>query len=268
MFEHLLATHPLAVGSVLVLFGLCWGSFANVCIHRLPRGMTVVTRPSHCGWCLSTIPWYQNVPLLGWFFLGGRCPRCRRSFSPRHLLVELLGAVLLLTCVARFGFTLELLAVYPFVLGLTVVSFIDLDYQLIPDELSLGGLVLGLMLALVLPERAFLPAFLGAAAGGGALYALAWIYERATGGMGLGGGDIKLMAAIGAFLGPRPVFVVLFLGSMLGLAYGIVPILLGRAGLRSRLPFGPFLCLAALACLLLEKQLLALLAFALTLPEL
>lgn len=241
---------PLAV--VLVL-GLCFGSFLNVVIYRLPRDLSLVRPRSRCGSCQRQISWFENVPVLSWLLLRGRCRTCGARISPRYPTVELLGAGLTATAAFAARTPLESVAALFFLLALLAVFFIDLEHRIIPDEISLGGTVLGLGLSFW--RIGFGPALIGAAVGAVALYSIGWIYQRIRGRPGMGLGDVKLAAMLGAFLGlPGLVLTVLF-ASLLGSVVGVGLILLRRAQVATALPFGSFLAPAAMVALVWGQDL-------------
>jgi leader peptidase (prepilin peptidase) / N-methyltransferase len=245
---------PMTVGwtleSVLAfVLGACVGSFLNVVIHRLPRGESLVSPGSHCTSCGKAIAWYDNVPLVGWLLLRGRCRSCSSGISFRYPLVELLTALIAVSLHARFGFSLPFLVAFYFACTLLAIAYIDLDHQIIPDVLSLPGVVVGLVAAPVLHGGTWLEAIqaaaLGAVLGGGLLFAVAWGYERATGREGMGGGDVKLLAMVGAFLGWQGVLLTLLLGSLVGSAIGVSIMVARGADSKLAIPFGPFLSIGA-----------------------
>ncbi len=248
-------------------FGAIVGSFLNVCIARIPNDESIVCPPSHCPKCKAPIPLYCNVPLLSYVLLRGRCRFCSESISSRYFLVELLMGLLAIALYYRFGFGFEFGVGFIFVAALIVISFIDLDVRIVPDVISLPGIVLGLGFSVVgyftmgLPaENAAIPSplssFAGMLAGGGVLLATAWIYEKFTGVEGMGGGDIKLLAMIGAFLGWPSVPVALFIASVLGSVIGLVCMALTGAGRRLALPFAPFLCSGATLHLFFSNEII------------
>src|SRR5215470_5136518 len=195
---------------IVFVFGAAIGSFLNVCIVRIPKGQSITTPPSHCPNCQAPIRGYDNIPLLSYLCLRGRCRACSARISPRYFFVELLTGALTVVLFLRFGVMPAFLLYLVFVAALIVVSFIDLELQIIPDVISLPGIAVGLVASflntpwprehLALPP-APLDSALGILAGGGFLFLVAWLYERFTGVEGMGGGDIKLLAMIGAFLG-------------------------------------------------------------------
>jgi len=246
------------IGVVVFAFGACIGSFLNVCIHRIPRDLSVVRPRSACPSCGAPIAWFDNVPLASWLALRARCRTCGAAISPRYVLVELLAGLLFLFVWLRFGFSL-LTPVYLLVVaGLLLGTFVDFEHMIIPDRVTLGGIAAGLLLSPLVPElhgtadrgQALLAAARGAAAGAGMLYAVAligrWVFRKDA--MGLG--DVKLLGAIGAFLGTRAVFFTLVASSFAGSVAGMAFILCGNKAWGSRIPYGPYIALAALAWIL------------------
>ena len=245
---------------LVLVTGAMVGSFLNVVIHRVPRGESVVTPRSRCPSCQHEISWWENIPVVSWLLLRGRCRGCGEAISFRYVLVEILAALLAGLLFFRFGPTVIFLFFTYFALNLLALTYIDLDHQLLPDRLTLSGLGIGLLGApFVLPGApgpAFLFALQGALVGGGLLYGVAWAYEKMTGRQGMGGGDIKFLAMIGAFLGWEGALLSLFLGSLAGSLIGLA-LMLGRgANRRLALPFGPFLAIGALVTLLWGPQIL------------
>lgn len=236
--------------------GLILGSFANVAIHRLPLGLSVVKPRSRCPQCRHSLAWFDNIPVLSFVLLQGKCRSCRAPIDARYPVIELVTA-LLLSAVWLKHQELGWIVLRPIVFAyiLLIVSFIDLEHRLIPDELSLGGLALGLATAVFDPrlDEESLALRLGCSAGGAALgFAIfagfSFLYWRITRRHGLGGGDVKLLAMIGAFAGPWGVIVTLFLSSVSGSVVGILWGLATRQkGLRQvAIPYGPFLAIGAL----------------------
>jgi leader peptidase (prepilin peptidase)/N-methyltransferase len=235
------------------LLGSAIGSFLNVCIYRLPREKSIVKPPSACPGCEKPIRFYDNVPIISYILLKGKCRDCGTKISVRYPLIEFLTALLFLILYRKLGLTFELLVFLIFVSLLITISFIDLDFQIIPDILSIGGVVLGLLLAIVRPlfrnmepKFGILDSLYGIGIGGGLLFVIAWSYQFVTKREGMGGGDIKLLGMIGAFCGMKGVIFSLVSGSVLGTLVGI-PIMLAKgAGTKYAIPFGPFLSLGAL----------------------
>ena len=225
--------------------GACLGSFFNVLIYRLPRGESIVRPGSRCPACGRPIRPWENIPLVSYALLGGRCKGCRGTISWRYPAVEALtGAGYALLLLADGPGTVLARDLVLFSL-LVPITFIDIDHRIIPDSLSLGGLAAGLLLAL-LPGADWKASLAGGVIGGGVLYGTAFAYEKITGREGMGGGDSKLIAMIGAFLGWRGVLLTIFCGSLLGVAGGLLAMRRGEDGLKTAIPFGPYLCAAAL----------------------
>ena len=246
-------------------FGALVGSFLNVCILRIPNNDSIVSPPSHCLSCKMAISFYDNVPLISYLILRGRCRACGERISPRYFVVELLTALLALALFDRFGFGFSFFASFVLVAALIVISFIDLDVRIVPDVISLPGIIVGLALSvagyfLVSGESPIVPSpvssVLGILAGGGFLLATAWIYEKVTGVEGMGGGDIKLLAMIGAFLGWPSIPITLFFASLVGSVVGIACMVATGAGRRLALPFAPFLCSGALLFIFFGEDLI------------
>ena len=244
-----------AVG-LAALLGSVVGSFLNVVIHRLPRGESVVRPRSRCPACGWMIPAWANVPILSYLAVGGRCRGCRARISPRYPLVEALTAALFVALLWWSPPGLRLLASWCLASALVAVAFIDLDHQIIPNEITLPGIAIGLLLALVAPPPLWLDALLGVVIGGGLMWGVSAAYEWRTGQIGLGMGDVKLVAMLGAFLGVEAALGVMVVGSLIGLLYGIVLIARRGGGRKTRIPFGPAL-VAAGVLHLFEPQALA-----------
>jgi len=278
------------------VFGAFVGSFLNVCIYRIPRGESIVSPPSHCPQCKAAIPFYNNIPILSFLLLRGRCRACHGSISLQYPFVELLMAIISLFFFKRFGPTPDFVGYFVFAAALIVVSGIDLAYRIIPDRISLPGIVAGLVFSLVTPRMDLLDSVIGTVAGGGSLLLVTVGYagfvrlrerirgtrlqeetQKALEGLsldqlrkeavlygldsenlrtrkeivraigeakreGMGGGDIKLFAMIGSFLGGwRPILFVILVGSFLGCVVG-VPLMLSKGrDSKYAIPFGPFL---------------------------
>lgn len=229
----------------LFILGAMVGSFANVVIYRLPQGQSVVTPRSHCFECKKTVPWYHNIPIFSFFILRGQCFSCKAKFSIRYSLVELLIAVVFVVSYQQLGWSWFLLEFLIFVSCLVIVSFIDIDYFILPDVFTLSGIVIGLVGAVLNPEREFLPAVYGVLMGGGFLWAIAYIYYAIRKEEGMGGGDIKLLAWIGAILGWSAIPFVILSSSLFGAVIGILFSFKSKEGLQSVIPFGPYLAFGA-----------------------
>lgn len=233
------------------IMGLCVGSFLNVVIYRLPMGKSIISPGSMCSECGSPLRAFDNIPLLSWLILMGNCRDCGTSISFRYFFVELFTGIITLLVVNRYGFGLEALLYSIFAWGLIAVAFIDLDFQIIPDELSVGGVIVGLLISplLVIGLKG---AAIGALLGGGIFFILAILYPG-----GMGGGDIKLMAAIGVFLGWQLTGLTILIGSALGSIVGLGSIAFLGKSRKDRIPFGPFLALGGLVALLWGEDLIA-----------
>jgi leader peptidase (prepilin peptidase)/N-methyltransferase len=225
-------------------FGAIWGSFANVVISRWPH-MSVVKPRSRCPKCKTPIAWYDNVPILSWIFLRGKCRHCKKSISIRYPLVELIMACLFTAVYYRIGVNATALEYLIFIFGLVTVSFIDLDQLLLPDVFTLSGIVIGLVGAYLNPQRQLFDAILGVLLGGGFLWSIAYFYFLIRKEEGMGGGDIKLLAWIGALLGWKAIPFVILCASIIGSVVGIMAALRSKKGMKTVIPFGPYLALGA-----------------------
>jgi leader peptidase (prepilin peptidase)/N-methyltransferase len=241
----------------VVLFGALVGSFLNVVIVRLPEeGASVVFPASHCPVCKKDIAWYDNIPLLSFLLLRGRCRQCQARISWRYPLVEAAMALLSLALYQHFGLTLLFPIYFLFCAALVAVIFIDFQHQIIPDVISLPGIVLGLVLSFVNPFVTWQDAGLGVLFGGGSFYLVALSYYLLTKREGMGGGDIKLLAMIGAFLGWQSLPFVVFGSSVLGTVAGVWAMIEQRKGGKTVIPYGPFLAMAALLYLFFRREIL------------
>ncbi|MFY9399660.1 MAG: prepilin peptidase [Desulfomonilia bacterium] len=230
---------------IVALFGLFIGSFLNVCIYRIPQGRSVVFPSSRCPGCCAKIRPWDNIPVLSYLILRGRCRSCAERISPRYPLVEILSALLATAMLYRFGLTASFAIYYAWACVLTVITFIDLDFQIIPDRLSIGGIIAGLVLVPWLPVS-YPQALLGLGLGAGLLIAVIYGYYFLTRREGMGGGDVKLLGMIGVFTGWQGVLFTIFMGSLLGSLVGIPWALSRKKGMQAAIPFGPFLALGAL----------------------
>jgi leader peptidase (prepilin peptidase)/N-methyltransferase len=240
---------PLFASSIFFL-GLAFGSFLNVCIYRLPLGLSVVAPRSACPRCKRPIAFYDNLPVLSWLILGGRCRHCKAKISARYLFIELLTGVLFLSCYAYLGLTLATLKYCVFGFLLLGLIFTDAETKLLPDKLTLPGLALGVAFSLIVPvddvASQFLPAMLnlpfsaalathlfslvdsllGAALGASFIYGAGAVYLRWRGMEGMGFGDVKLMAMVGAFLGMKLTIFTIFTASLAGSLFGLATVLM------------------------------------------
>ncbi len=230
--------------------GLIFGSFANVCIVRIPQKKNIAWPGSACPACQAPIKWYDNIPVLSWILLRGRCRKCQVKISFQYPAVELLTAVLFGWAAWHFGLSFQLLEALILIFGLVCITFIDLKHMIIPDVFTLPGIVLGLGLALIAPDRTFLGAVGGVLVGGGFFYAIAWLYATIRKREGLGGGDIKLMGALGAFLGWQAIPYVVLVSSLVGSVVGLLILVVQRQNMKTEIPYGPYIAAAALSYLL------------------
>jgi len=230
---------------LLGLLGLIVGSFLNVCIYRLPRRESVNWPGSHCTACNRLLSWYENVPVISWLVLRGRCRTCGERISVVYPLVELIASGLFVAGYAIYGWTPMLAVRLAFACAMVVLFAIDLRHHLLPNVITVPGIVIGFLLSLFLPPG-WKASLIGLIAGGGVLFAIAEGYYRLRGVEGLGMGDVKMLSMIGAFLGWKLMLVTLILGSFAGSVVGVGVIALGRGGMKAALPFGTFLAVGAL----------------------
>jgi len=251
------------------IFGSIIGSFLNVCIYRLPREESIAYPRSHCTSCDQSISFYNNIPILSYLFLNGKCSNCKSKISPRYPIVEILTGLLFLATVWSFGLTTQTLFYLIFLSSIVAITFIDLEHMIIPNVITYPGIIVGILYNALktdwdnssesiskfsfgiqdffslLNELPILNSLFGVILGGGILLVIAYSYEIIKKRQGMGMGDVKLLAMIGAFFGWEGVLFVIFLGSILGSVIGISIIIAKRGDLKYALPFGPFLSIAA-----------------------
>lgn len=235
--------------------GLLVGSFANVVIYRWPKGQSFVWGRSHCPHCTALITWWQNIPVLSYLGLRGKCFNCSQKIGIRYPLVELLTGMLWALVFHYYGWSWTTLEYLIFVSGLVIVSAIDLDHMLLPDIFTLSGIVIGLVGGFLNPERSFVDAALGVFVGGGLLWLVAAMYYWIRKEDGLGGGDIKLLGWIGAVLGWTSIPLVVLIASLLGSFFGLYWAWFHSKGVKAAIPFGPYLSLGAIVYILWGTQL-------------
>lgn len=219
--------------------------------------MSIVSPPSRCPHCGASIRWYQNIPILSYVALGGKCGSCKTRISCRYPIVEFLTGGLFVLVYFSFHFSAATLVYWLFVAALVVITFIDLDHQIIPDVISLPGIVVGFFCSFAIPWLSWTDSLLGILLGGGSLWLVAVLYELLTKKEGMGGGDIKLLAMLGAFLGWKAILPIIFISSLIGSLIGVPLMLVKKADSKLAIPFGPFLALGALIYLFWGRQLVA-----------
>ena len=250
----------------IFIFGAVIGSFLNVCIYRIPQGLSIVRPSSRCTSCGTPIKFYDNIPILSYMLLAGKCRYCKAGLSIRYPLVELLNAVLYVIVLSRFGLDSPwvLLAYCLFVSALIVIFFIDIDHQIIPDGITLPGIPLAVIFgSLVLPDPFFRTdllgwksSLIGVIAGGGSFYLIAVIGKMMLKKDAMGGGDIKMMAMVGGLLGWKGVILTTFMGSLLGSVIGGSLIIFKGKEWGAKIPFGPYLAAGALVSLFYGEDIL------------
>ncbi len=252
------------IGKILAfIFGSIVGSFLNVCIHRMPLGESVVWPHSHCPKCKKKIPTYDNIPFLSYIILKGRCRFCHEKISLRYPLVELLTALMFLAIFNRYGLSYDFFIFIVFICGLIIATFVDIQHRIIPDEISVGGIILGFILTAIkgfnlrpitYDLRPMLNSFLGIVIGGGLIYLTGKLFDLVYFKLlkrppiqgeteSMGGGDVKLLAMIGAFLGWQKAIFVFFMAPLFGAIVGIINLAIKK---DHTIPYGPFLSLAAI----------------------
>jgi leader peptidase (prepilin peptidase)/N-methyltransferase len=241
---------------LVAVLGLCMGSFLNVCIYRLPRGQSIISPPSRCPACGRHLRWFDNVPVVSWVLLRGRCGQCRAPISPRYPIIEIVTAVtwLLIVSLTPPGWLL----VSRLILGtaLIVLFMIDLEHQLLPNAITLPGIAIGLALSFVTPVGP-VNSILGILVGGGVLYAIAAGYYLVRKEEGMGMGDVKMLAMVGAFLGWPAVVLTLVLSSFAGAVIGVLILVWQRGDMRYALPYGTFLAVATFVAMLGGEPIIA-----------
>ena len=230
---------------VVAAFGLVIGSFLNVCIYRLPRGQSIVWPASRCTTCGRALAWYENIPVLSYIALGGACRTCRATISPVYPAVEVATCAAFVAMYARLGLTPLLAARLVFACAMIVLFVIDLRHRILPNAITVGGIPVGFALSLAMPPG-WVASLIGVMAGGGSLLLIAELYRLIRREEGLGMGDVKMLALIGAFLGWKLMLLTLVLSSLLGSVIGIAMIAGRKGDMKYALPFGTFLSAAAL----------------------
>jgi len=241
---------------VSIILGAMVGSFLNVCIYRLPKEESIIWPRSHCPTCKKMIRFYDNIPLISYLLLRGRCRYCKGPISLQYPLVEGITALSSLFLIIKFGPSLSYLFYFAFVAALIAITVIDLYHQIIPDGISLPGIGVGLLASLVIPQITFFNSLMGILLGGGSLFLVATLYEWIFKREGMGGGDVKLLAMIGAFLGWKAVILTILLSSLIGSITGILIMILKGKDFKYAIPFGPFLSMGAVIALFYGENLI------------
>lgn len=239
------------------IFGICIGSFLNVCIYRLPVSKSIVHPRSMCFNCGTAIRFYDNIPIISYVWLRGKCRHCGVPIPIRYPLVEIMGGLFSLCVYLKFGLTSQALIYFAFIATLLVITFIDIDHRIIPDIISLPGIAIFFLASLVLPTVTYRDSLLGIISGGGILYLIAFAYSLITKKEGMGGGDIKLLAMIGALIGWKGVLFTIFVSSAVGTISGILIMLMTRQDMKLKIPFGPFLAVGAIGYIFFGPQLVS-----------
>jgi leader peptidase (prepilin peptidase)/N-methyltransferase len=237
---------------ISLVFGLIIGSFLNVCIYRIPRELSIVSPASSCPNCKTPIRAWDNIPVISYLILAGKCRKCGEKISLRYPSVELLNGLMYAAVLYHFGLGWHLPLLFALVSSLIVITFIDLDFQIIPDVITLPGMIIGLAAShFIMPDPfatysllGFVNSVIGLLAGGVTFYLIA-ILSRG----GMGGGDVKMMAMVGSFMGWEGVFLTTLVGSLTGSLIGIGLIIFKGKGRKTKIPFGPFLALGSLVAL-------------------
>ena len=248
---------PYLTEIVVAIFGLCIGSFINVCIYRIPQKKSIVSPGSRCPDCETPIRFYDNIPVISYLWLKGKCRYCGVRISARYPMVEILSGAFAFLISLKFGISIEGLIWYAFTSVLLLITYIDHDHQIIPDVITLPGIPIAFLASLFLPQISWLESVLGILIGGGILYLIAVLYTLLTKKEGMGGGDIKLLALIGAAIGWKGVLFTIFLASLVGAVSGILVMIQQKGNFKLAVPFGPFLSIGAISYIFFGMELIS-----------
>ena len=237
----------------IFILGICIGSFLNVCIFRIPASRSIVHPGSTCPNCGNRIRFYDNIPIVSYMVLRGKCRRCGRHISLRYPLIELLSGIVALSVYFRFGPTLEGVVYFTIIAALITISFIDLDHGIIPDVISLPGIIVCFLTVFALPTISWKESIIGILAGAGSLHLVALIYSAVRKKDGMGGGDIKLLAGIGAFLGWKIAILIFFIAPVFGAIVGVIVKIRKKVSI---IPYGPFISLSTFIALFWGKEII------------
>lgn len=249
---------------ILFIFGSVVGSFLNVLIYRMPRNEKIGLSRSRCTRCKSTIAWFDNIPFFSYIFLRGKCRKCKEVISFKYFIVEFITAFMLCLLWWKFSDPVLVAVYFVFISILIAASFIDLEFFIIPDELDLGGLIIGLISCAIFPQlmneniwyKGLLKSFLGALIGGGTLYIIAVTATAILKKEAMGMGDVKLLAMIGSIIGWKWALFTIFTGSLFGTVGGLFLILLNKTDIKGKIPFGPYLAMGAVVSLFWAKDIM------------
>ncbi len=227
------------------VLGTMFGSFFNVCIYRLPKELSVIKPRSFCPNCKKTIPWYYNIPIFSWLYLRGKCAYCGAKISFRYFFIEFLTGLIFAFGVYKFGVSFKALEFILLASIMLILFFTDLDERILPDEITLGFIPIGLIFAYFSPDRGFVESLVVGVVGAGLLFLLAYIYLKIKGIEGMGMGDVKMLALMGTFLG-KQAFLALMIASVVGTIVGLFIIYVLKKGRQYEIPFGCFLSIGTI----------------------
>ena len=244
--------------AVVFMFGACWGSFLNVCIYRIPAELSVVKPRSRCPKCMTNLAWKDNIPIFGWLFLGGKCRYCKAPISLRYPMIELLTGVLFTLVWIHYMYQPAAIPFMVMVFGLILGSMVDIDEMWIPDRCTIGGMIIGPIFSFLIPSMhgveghldGLVQSLIGLVVGFGSLWSVAVIGKLILKKDAMGFGDVKLMGALGAFLGWQSIVFIVFCSSLIGTIVGVSFIALGNKEWQAKIPFGPYIALAAIIWML------------------
>ncbi len=237
------------IAGYVIVFGMCIGSFLNVCIYRMPISESLVFPRSKCPKCGNLIRFYDNIPVFSYLFLKGRCRHCSTSIPIRYAMVEIITGLSAFSVYKKFGLTFPAVIYFIFIAALIVIIYIDIDHKIIPNRITLPGIPICFLFSFVLPEMSPIDSLIGILAGGGSLFLVDWVYKAVTKKHGMGGGDIKLLAMIGAIIGWKGVLFTIYMSSIVGTLAGLMVIVYRKKNLKFAIPFGPFLSIGAITYL-------------------
>lgn len=260
---------------LIFILGAIVGSFLNVCIHRMPKEESIVTPGSHCPDCKKAISWYDNIPLISYILLRGKCRFCKKTIAFRYFLVELITALMFVVLFRFFALGFNFFVYAIFTCGLIIATFVDIQHRIIPDEISVGGIVVGFLISIIrginlnpfsFHIKPIINSLLGIIIGGGIIYLTGWVFDLVYFKLlkkppiqgeteSMGGGDVKLLAMIGAFLGWQKAILTFFIAPFFGVVIGVINLIAKK---DHTIPYGPFLSLASLLSLFFAEKIIRL----------